>query len=164
MDLKDNWPQIKIAFDAGIKSSRHCAIATVGADGSPHVTPIGFIFLRDDLSAFYFEEYAKQLPLNLAHNPRVCLMLVNSASSFWLASLYKGKFASLPGIRLYGVAGERRLASEHEKAAYRARVRSVRRLRGYDLIWRDLNHVRDIQLEGFEPVVYPTMTDHLCRS
>jgi hypothetical protein len=163
MELSDNWRQIKIAFERGIKSSRHSAIATVNADGSPHVTPIGFVFLRDDFSAYYFEEYAKQLPLNLAHNPRVCLLLVDSGSTFWLSSLFRGRFDSPPGIRLYGAAGERRVASEQEKAAYRARVRSVRKLRGYDLIWRDLNHVRDIKLERFEPVVYPKMTDHLWR-
>jgi uncharacterized pyridoxamine 5'-phosphate oxidase family protein len=163
MELKDNWEQIKIAFERSINSSRHSAIATVGSDGSPHVTPLGFIFLRDDFSAFYFEEYAKQLPLNLAQNPRVCLLLVDSGSAFWLASLFKGRFASSPGIRLHGVAGERRMATEPEKAAYRARVKSVRKLRGYDLIWRDLNHVRDIKLERFDPVVYPQMTDHLWR-
>jgi hypothetical protein len=161
MDLRDNWKQIKIAFEAGIKTSRHCAIATVSADGYPHVTPIGFLFLRDDFTAFYFEEYAKQLPLNIAHDPRVCLLLVNSGAAFWLRSLYKGRFASLPGIRLRGIAGERRLATEDEKVAYRARVKSVRWLKGYDLIWRDLNHVRDVRLSSFEPVVYPKMTDHL---
>jgi hypothetical protein len=163
MDLRENWEQIKIAFDAGMASSRHCAVASVSADGYPHVTPIGFLFLRDDFTAFYFEEYAKQLPLNIAHDPRVCLLVVNSGSMFWLRSLYRGRFASLPGIRLRGVAGERRLATEQEKAAYRARVKSVRRLRGYALIWRDLNHVREIRLESFEAVVYPQMTDHLCR-
>jgi hypothetical protein len=163
MELRENWQQIRVAFDASIRSSLHCAIASVGSDGYPHVTPIGFIFLRDDCSAFYFEEYAKKLPRNLAHNPRVCLLLVNSSRWFWLRSLYKGKFASLPGIRLSGIAGERRLASAAEKAAYQARVRSARGLRGYDLIWRDLRHVRDIRLESFEPVVYPQMTDGLWK-
>lgn len=163
MDLKDNWAQIKTAFDSSIKSSRHCAIATVGADGYPHVTPIGFIFLRDDHSAFYFEEYTKKIPENIQHNPRVCVMLVNSGAMFWLTSLYRGRFASSPGIRLIGLAGERRLATDEEKAAYRARVKSLRLLKGYDLIWRDLSHVRELELERFEPVVYPKMTDHLWR-
>jgi hypothetical protein len=40
-------------------------------------------------------------------------------------------------------------------------VRRFRRLKGYALIWKDLNHVRDIQLRSFEPIVYPTMTDGL---
>ncbi len=163
MDLRANWEQIKIAFEAGIQSSRHCAIATVSADGYPHVTPIGFIFLRDDYTAFYFEEYTKKMPHNIQQNPRVCLLLVNSGSLFWLTALYRGRFASLPGIRLLGVAGGRRLATEEEKSAYRARVKALRRLKGYGLIWRDLNYVREIKLESFEPVVYPKMTDHLWR-
>lgn len=163
MNLESNWDAIKDAFNAGIKSSLHCAMATVGADGFPHVTPIGFVFLRDDRSAFYFEEYTKRIPQNLAHNPRVCLLLVNSGSLFWLRSLFGGRFASAPGIRLMGVAGQRRLATDEEKEAYRARVRPFRRTKGYDLIWRDLSYVREIKLERFEPVSYPKMTDHLWR-
>ena len=57
MDMMRNWDQIKITFDAAISSS-HCAVATIGSDGFPDITPIGFIFLRDDYSAFYFEEHA----------------------------------------------------------------------------------------------------------
>ena len=60
-----------------------------------------------------------------------------------------------------GVATERRLASEDERERYRARVRSVRKLKGYDLLWRDLKYVREIRIEAFEPVVYPKMTEHL---
>lgn len=158
MELRANWEQIRNTFEKGIRSSLHSALATVNPDGSPHVTPIGFVFLRDDYTAFYFEEYSKRIPENLAHDARVCLMVVNSDRFFWLKSLYKGRFSSLPGIRLYGVCGERRLATEHERAAYQARVKSLRKLKGYRLIWQDLRYVRDIKLERFEPVVYPTMS------
>jgi hypothetical protein len=161
MELRDNWPQIKATFDSAIATSLHCAIASVSAAGQPHVTPIGFIFLRDDFSAFYFEEYPNTLRENLAHNRRVCLSLVNSSRMFWFRSLLRGRFVSPPGVRLMGVAGERRRATDQERALYLARVRPLRRLRGYDLIWRDLSHVRDIQLESFAPVVYPKMTEGL---
>ncbi|HKU41969.1 MAG TPA: pyridoxamine 5'-phosphate oxidase family protein, partial [Polyangiales bacterium] len=103
MDLRENWPQIERTFRAGISTSLHCAIATVGADGYPHVTPIGFVFLRDDCTAYYFEEYTQRIPHNLAHNPRVCLMTVNSDRWFWMRSLLRGKFAAPPGLRLLGV-------------------------------------------------------------
>jgi uncharacterized protein len=161
MDLEANWSQIRATFEASLESSLHCAIATTDADGNPHVTPIGHIFLRDDRTAYYFEEHARKLPQNLAHNPRVCLLLVNSSRWLWATSLYRGRFANPPGLRLMGIAGERRLATEQEKVAYEARVRRFRRLKGYALIWKDLNHVRDIQLRSFEPIVYPTMTDGL---
>ena len=57
MDMVKDWIKIKEVFDDCISSSKHAAIATVSPDGTPHVTPIGFIFLRDDCSAYYFEQY-----------------------------------------------------------------------------------------------------------
>jgi hypothetical protein len=78
MDVMKNWDQIKITFDASIRSSRHSAIATIGSDGIPHITPIGFIFLCSDCSAFYFEEHARQLGANLDNDPRVCVLLVQA--------------------------------------------------------------------------------------
>jgi len=163
MELRDNWEQVKSVFAAGLKSTGYCAIATVGADGWPHVTPIGFIFLRDDQSAYYFEEYTQKMRHNIEHDPRVSLMTVNIGAMFWLRSLYNGTFASAPGIRLTGLAGARRLASEPERAAYRARVSRFRKLKGYGLIWSDLRYVREIKLQGFSPVGYPRMTDHLWK-
>ena len=163
MELRDHWAEVKAVFAAGIKTSGHCAIASVGADGWPHVTPIGFIFLRDDYSAYYFEEYTQKLRHNIEHDPRVSLMTVNTGALFWLSSLYKGKFASAPGIRLTGIAGQRRLASEPERAAYLARVSRFRKLKGYALIWSDLRYVREIALTGFSPVGYPRMTDQLWK-
>ena len=163
MELRDNWEQVKSVFAAGLKTTGYCAIATVGADGWPHVTPIGFIFLRDDFSAYYFEEYTQKMRSNIEHDPRVSLLAVNSGALFWLRSLYDGKFASAPGIRLTGLAGERRLASESERAAYLARASRFRRLKGYKLIWSDLRYVREIKLQGFSPVSYPRMTDHLWK-
>lgn len=161
MDLQRNWPQVRATFDAAIKSSMHCAIATTSADGQPHITPIGHVFLRDDYTAFYFEEHPKQLPRNLDENPRVCLLLVNSNRWFWLRSLFAGTFKTPPGMRLTGVAGTRRPASSEEKAAYEARVKPFRSLRGYQLIWKDLSHVRDIKLDQVLPILYPTMTEGL---
>ncbi len=157
MDLHEGWPQVREIFDASIKSSLHCAIASVDEAGAPHVTPVGHIFLRDDRTAFFFDEHLRKLRENLDQDPRVCLLLVNSNRWFWLRSLLCGRFASAPGVRLIGVAGSRRTATADERAAYEARVRSFRRTRGYDLIWKDLCHVRDIEITACSPVVYPTM-------
>jgi uncharacterized protein len=59
------------------------------------------------------------------------------------------------------MASARRPATQVELTAYQARVKPFRRLRGYDLIWKDLSHVRDITLTGLAPILYPTMTDGL---
>ena len=102
--------------------------------------------------------------MDLNHNwEQIRIAFAAGSRWFWLRSLYNGRFASLPGIRLTGLAGERRVASDEERAAYQARVKPFRWTKGYDLIWRDLRHVREIKLESCEPVVYPQMTAHLWR-
>lgn len=163
MDLEANWSTIKKTFDATIGSSRHCAVASVAPDGSPCVTPIGFIFLRDDQTAFYFEEHARQLPTNLGQNPKVALLLVNSGALFWASFLLRGCFTSPPGMRLFGVAGGRRPATDAERQALAARIRPYRRFKGSSLIWSRLDHVRDIRIERCEPVTYPNVTEALWR-
>jgi hypothetical protein len=160
MDARENWDQIKITFDAAIRTSRHCAIATIGPDGFPHIAPIGFIFLRDDYSAYYFEEHARRLGANLDNDPRVCVLLVNSGARFWLSFLLRGAFPSSPGLRLAGHAGQRRKASAEELAALQRRLKPFGRLPGAQLIWDRLEHVRDIRFDSVHPVIYPNVSEH----
>lgn len=112
MDLNNNWSEIESIFNECIRASKHAAIATVDEMGQPTITPIGFTFLNTNKTVHYFEQYSESMPANLMHNPNVCLMVVNSSTLFWAKSLLKGKFPSYPGLRLYGVAGERRKASK----------------------------------------------------
>lgn len=161
MNIDKDWPLIQDVFESGIRSSKHCAIASVDRHGRPHITPIGFIFLRDDRTAFYFEQYTKALPANFEHSKNVCLMTVNSGLSFWLRSLWRGRFLSYPGIRLHGEVGELREARPEELARLEARIGGARHLRGGKLIWSGLNNVRDIKLTSVDPVKYPRMMAHL---
>jgi hypothetical protein len=161
MDLHAHWPLIRRTFDAALRSSRHCAIATFGPDGLPHVTPVGFVFLRDDATLYYFEGHARKLPANLAHNPNVCILFVDSSTRLWGSFLVTGRFASAPGIRLRGVAGERRRASDQELVALKRRIGPMARLPGAKRIWGALEHVRDVRLTDCEPVVYEGVTDSL---
>lgn len=161
MDLQKDWGLIRTVFESGIHSSKHCSIASVDKSGNPHVTPIGFVFLRDDKSAFYFEKYSKNLPLNFEHNKNVCLMAVNSSFHFWFTSLRKGQFLSHPGVRLYGEVGELRQASTAEMGRLKKRIGLANYLKGSKLIWSNLTTVRDITLSSVEPVKYPKMMDHL---
>ena len=161
MDLHQDWDLIKSEFATALNASRHCAIGSVGADGNPHITPIGFVFMRDDKTLFYFEQYSKNLPLNYQTNRNVCVMVVNSAPSFWLSALVKGRFASFPGLRLYGEVGEARQASAEELEALRQRIGPLKFLSGARKIWSGLETVRDIRLHGVEPVRYPRMMEHL---
>jgi hypothetical protein len=161
MDIQADWHLIQKIFDAGIKSSKHCAIASVDRHGAPHVTPIGFIFLRDDRTAFYFEQYTRALPDNFAHNKAVCLMVVNSGLRFWFQSLLVGKFSSHPGVRLHGEVGDARPARPAELATLQERIGGARSLKGSKLIWSGLQTVRDIRITGVSAVRYPRMMAHL---
>ena len=161
MDLEQDWPLIRQAFEAGLRASKHCAVASVDAYGAPHITPIGFLFLRDNRTAFYFEKHTKKLPHHLSHNRRVCLMTVNSSTYFWLAALKRARFPSLPGVRLFGEVEDLRRATPEELTRLDERIGVAKHLPGAKIIWSGLDTVRDIRLTGVAPVVYPQMTSHL---
>lgn len=159
--LQAHWPQIRRTVDAGRRANLHCALATVSPEGWPHVTPVGTVFLRDDGTGYYFDPHAHTLSAHLAHNPRLCLMAVDTRRWMWFVSFVLGRFIKPPGVRLYGEVGPQRPATADELAAVNARVRSTRGFKGNRLIWSSFTHVRDIRFTAFSPVVYPVMTDGL---
>ena len=77
-------------------------MATVTPEGHPHVTPIGHVFFRDDMTGYYFDAYSQAMPRNLANNPRICLMGVTTSKRLWLPALIRGQFGAPPGVRLFG--------------------------------------------------------------
>jgi hypothetical protein len=160
--VKDHWREIRRVFTAAFASSFHFAIATVGADGEPHVTPIGSVVLTEPGRGFYFEEFPSRLPRNLRGDPRVSILGVNSSRVFWLRALLLGRFPSPPAIRLNGrVVGEPREVTAGELALWQRRVRRLRRLRGYALLWGRLRRVRDLEINTAEPVLLGPMTEGL---
>lgn len=159
IDIKKNWHIIKKIFEEAYKSNTHYAIATVNEDGSPHITPIGSLFLRDDQTGFYLEELPVTLTRNLENNKRVCVMAVNSDFKFWGISLLRGRFHKPPAVRLMGTVKEKRVATEEETAIWRKRVEKAKRLKGYEILWSKMGHVRDIVFDSFEPVKCSGMTD-----
>jgi len=164
MDLKKDWLLIQSIVESAISSSKHCSIASVDANGNPHVTPIGFVFLGNDGTGYYFEKYSKQLPQNYATNRNVCLMAVNSSFIFWFKSLLKGRFESFPGVRLHGAVGDVRKATPAEISRLKRRIGVAKFLNGAKQIWSDLETVRDISFHCVEPVKYPKMMQHLTRN
>jgi len=161
MDVQTHWNEIKTLFHDSFKSSFHYAIASTGADGAPHVTPIGSLILTRPGSGLYFEKFTRQLPRNLAADGRVCVLAVNSSRWFWIRSLLGGRFRSPPALRLHGIAGELRPATEREKALWSARVRRARLSKGHALMWRDMDLVREIEFTRAEPVEIGRMTQGL---
>jgi hypothetical protein len=109
-------------------------------------------------SGFYFEEFTQQLPHNLQAHKCVCILAVNSSRWYWIKSLFRGRFRTPPAVRLHGVAGELRTATEREKALWLTRVRSVRLSKGHALVWRDMRMIREIEFNRIEPVRIGQMT------
>jgi hypothetical protein len=159
VSIEREWHRIREVVARGQRSIVHCAIGSIGQDGMPNVTPVGTVFLRDDLSGYYFDQYASGLGRNIDANPRVCVMAVDGGRLFWMRSLFTGRFALPPGVRLYGTAGPRRAASDEELRLIQERTRPTQWLRGSRLLWSDFTHVRDIAFTGFRPVLYPKMMD-----
>jgi uncharacterized protein len=157
MQLAPHWPEIKRVVARGQASSIYCSIASVSPDGTPNVTPVGTVFLRDDLTGYYFDQYTSSLARNIEANRNVCVMAVNSGAWFWFKSFLHGRFASPPGVRLYGKAGSLRAATPEELRLIQARVRPTKWLKGSRQLWSDFSQVRDICFTSFRPVSYPKM-------
>jgi hypothetical protein len=158
MDITKNWIEIKELFRRSFRSSFHYAISTVNKNGEPHITPIGSLILTEPGHGFYFEEFPHQLARNIQTNKQICVLAVNSGVIFWLSSLLRGKFVSPPAIRLYGIAGDLRPATEIEVQRWQKRVGSVSFTKGHRMIWKDMCTVRDIQFTRAEPVQIGSMT------
>lgn len=160
MKIDTDWQAIKHLFRKAFASSFHYAVSTVAENGEPHVTPIGSLILGEPGRGCYFEEFPSRLPRNLASNPQVCVLAVNSSRWFWLTSLVRGKFRGRPAVRLYGKAGKVREATDAEIAVWQKRVRPVRFTKGHALMWRNMRTVRDIEFTRIEPVHIGQMTSH----
>jgi uncharacterized protein len=159
MDIRMHWSTIRKIVNATGFSSFHCSIATVNPDGSPHVTPIGSLVLDPvEPKGFYVEEYLRQMSANIERHHRVSILAVNSSKLFWLKSLFKGEFAMPPAVRLNGAAGRRREATAAEMALWQKKIRPFRRLKGYELLWKNMKHIREIQFDTVEPVNTGIMT------
>ena len=149
MNLSDDWPEIRRIFARAFFSS----IATVTADGQPHVTPIGSLVLLDEPGrGFYFERFTATLPRHLERDAQLCAMAIDTRWSLWLPSLIRGRFPTAPGLRLAGRASKRRAASERETELFLRRVRPVRFTRGYKLLWDGMAHGREVRFDRVLPL------------
>jgi len=161
MDIQQNWKLIRKHFRRSFRSNFHVSIASVDEHNMPTVTPIGSLFLNKDQTGFYFEKFPALLPLHTKANKNICILAVNSKSRFWLKALLLGKFYSYPGIKLYGTLGERRKATEKEKARLDRRMQFTKGLTGNTYLWRTMEYVREVQFNRVEKVHLGKMTGEL---
>lgn len=155
-----DWQTIRSVFRDGFAAGFHFAVATVGDDGFPHVTPIGSLVLGHEVGrAFYTESYAVGLGRRLERDPRLCVMALNTARWELLKTLWRGRASRPFGVRLLGTAGPRREATADELEGFSRRVRPLRFLRGHGLLWGKLRMVREVRFHAFEPVRLPPLGD-----
>ncbi len=161
MKIEDHWHEIKKIFIKTGKKNNHFAFATVDKNGNPHITPIGSLILKDNCNGFFFDRFPVNMKENFKTSDRVSVLTVNTGFFFWLKSIRKGKFESPPGIRLYGKVGELRNATEAEKEMWQKKVHFTRRTKGYKILWKDMDYVRDISFDDFKLVTAGAMTKGL---
>jgi len=164
MDLNTNWKEIRRLFKNSFNSSFHFAIASVTEKGEPNVTPIGSLILGKPGCGFYFEKFTQHLPRNYGSNKQICVLTVNSSKWFWLKSLLGGKFTSPPAVRMHGVVGNLREATDKEIALWQKRVKRVSFSKGHAMMWKSMSMVRDIEFTKIEPVHIGEMTRNTWKS
>lgn len=160
-DLNANWPSIVQHFERSIRTSKFYTFATVNPDGSAHATPMASLVLNDNCSGYFSEVFPGHMANNMKTDQRICILAVQMGFWYWIKSLVSGRFAGWPGIRLYGSVGERRKAQAGEIHRWRKRMKHLKNLKGYKLLWRDADVVRDVSFTRFEPVRAGAMTRHL---
>ncbi|MCG6879992.1 MAG: pyridoxamine 5'-phosphate oxidase family protein [Deltaproteobacteria bacterium] len=161
MEIGKHWEMIQKVFRQSLNSSLHYALASVNDDCSPHLTPIGALFLREDKTGFYFDVFSVNMSKNLDKNQRVCVLAVNSHRSYWRECFITGRCEIPPSVRLLGSVGARRKATAEETAMWENHVAFARGMKGYELLWGNMRFVRDIYFDFFEPVNMGEMTEGL---
>jgi len=161
MDIEKHWDTICRIVDESLESTHFCAIATSNPDGSPRVSPIGSLILKETGKGFFFEDFAKNMRQNLDEDQRICILAVRAERWHWLKAILSGRFDTPPGVRLMGRAGARRKATPEEVKRFQERVRLFRKSKGYELLWKNMRYGRDVTFDTFEPVDLGVMTRDL---
>jgi hypothetical protein len=155
----EQWELVRRTVELSVRSGLNCTIGSHNADGSLHLTPIGSVVLTDVGKGFYFDIFNSQLARNLAADPRVTILAVDSGRLMWLRSLLKGSFVRPPGVRLTGQVGSPRPSTEAEIRRFHRVVGPLLHTRGGQMLWSRLPRVRDIRIESVIPLRIGPMTE-----
>ena len=158
MITQEKWDIIRRVVDEANASCSHVSVATVNADGSPHITPIGSLALHEGPTGYFFDELCTASRTNLDRNPQLCILAVNAEKTFWIKSLVMGKFSTPPAVRLVGTVKPLREATSEEIAGWHRHVAKARLTKGYEIMWSRMHLVRDVQFDSFEAVNCGKMT------
>ncbi|NDV26488.1 pyridoxamine 5'-phosphate oxidase family protein [Desulfovibrio sp. JC010] len=144
-----SWNEVENLFSR----VQYVSLGTVDRDGYPRISPIGSVSFTGPGRGYYFEKFPKTMRENIERDPRMILMAAESGAGFWIKSLWKGRFPSQPALRLVCRTGERRKATQSEIDDFLGKVSMYRFFKGHDLLWKDMNMVREfevLRIEGLE--------------
>ena len=139
-----------------IKNSLYVSLATVSKDGVPHVSPIGSVYLQSEQQGYFIEMFSTSCSKQTGD--KACILAVNTSVMFWIKSLFQGRFATPPAVRLLVTIEQRREITEQEMARFQRRVSLFRRLKGYKLMWSSARFVRPFTVDKVIPVNIGKMT------
>ena len=148
------WSEVRVHFRKCQAQNLQQAIATVDELGLPQITPIGTVFLNDDQTGFYFEMYTKTLPDCAETTKRMAILGVNTSKWYWFKALFKGVFYGPPAIKLYGQLGQRRRANETELKRLDRRLSFAKRMKGYDLLWKNMAVIREFSIDAYKMIEF----------
>jgi hypothetical protein len=155
---EDKWKEI-IKYYGGMKQIS--MIGSVNSMGQPNVTPIGALILKDDHSGYYFDLFTKGLSENLDQNRNICVLFAQTGGLFWFRSLLANRCKKPAGVKLIGLAGNRRQASTEEIDMLRNKVKYLKILKGYHTIFGNPANVRDISFTDYFMINTGKMTFNL---
>ncbi len=67
-------------------------------------------------------------------------------------------FSNYPGIKLYGVLGEKRKATEKEISRLNRRMKITNELKGNTYLWEKMEYVREVNFTRAEKINIEKMT------
>ena len=159
MNISDEeWAIVKRIVPRTIHSSFHCSIASLNADGSPHVTPIGSFSPTEKGKGVFFDAYNIRLSENVNRDPRVTIMALDSGPTTWFRAFMGGRFATPPGIRMVGTVGAQRESTPREIRRFHRLVGPLLRTKGGAKMWSSLPNARDVTIDHVIPIWLGSMT------
>ncbi|MBS4189678.1 pyridoxamine 5'-phosphate oxidase family protein [Bacillus sp. FJAT-49705] len=138
------------------------SFASVNPDGTPRVTPIGSLILsKDEPKGLYFQIFTSKMTRNLERNNRVCILATNSSKWFLLRSFLSRKFKTPPGVRLSGMVGEKRIATEDEIQSLKESLGLLGRFLKTGPEGLNIKYVRENHFDSAKPVYVGKLTKGL---
>ena len=156
-----HWDQLKPLAGRVIGSSLHFAISTINPDGTPHVTPIGSLILTDPGKAYFFRGIHTKVTEEPGQRQSGCCSGRDIEFSPMAAIPHNGSFQVSTRV---SAAWQGRRASRIDagrKSRWRRRVRLLKWTRGNDVLWGNLETVRELHFHSVAAVEMGRMTANL---